>query len=131
MKKFYGKVLLFILLEVVVLIGIDFLSMTDTFRMPLAYLTNSEEYVTTNVGAAEIIPYINKVQEQSDATKLLVGDSVCAQMYNGLQQYNEDVCIVGSNAAITLSGQYILIHQFLENHEQATDVYLILIPSSL
>lgn len=131
MKKFYCKAFLFLILLVATFIGIEALSISEAYRFSIARFTNSEEYIRVNTGSDEIKPYIEKVQENNDYTKLIIGDSVCHQMYNGLQEYNDDVCIVGSNAAITMAGQYILAELFLENHENVTDIYLIVIPSSL
>lgn len=131
MKKFYGKVLFFILLLVIGVIGIEYASMQDSSRQFIAKVTNSEQYITGNVGSDEIKPYIFEAQKNSSYTKLIVGDSVCHQMYHGLQEYNEDICMLGSNAAITMAGQYILVEEFLKNHENVTDVYLIIIPTSL
>ena len=130
MKKFYTKLIVFVVVLLVLFLGFEYLSVSEDYRMFIAKITRSEEYITENTGADEIKPYIAKVQEKNEYTKLIIGDSVCHQMYNGLQEYNEDVCIVGSNAAITLAGQYILAEQFLENHENATDIYLILIPTA-
>ncbi len=52
-------------------------------------------------------------------------------MFRRLQKYNEDISIIGSNGAITLAGQYILAEEYLRNHPDATDLYLILLPESL
>lgn len=131
MKRFYLKAVLFLVLFTAAVIGLEALSIHEEYRMFIARLTDSEEYITENTGSDEIKPYIAKVQEENAFTKLVIGDSVCHQMYKGLQEYNEDCCIVGSNAAITLAGQYILAKEFLDSHENATDIYLILIPTAL
>ena len=119
------------MIAVLLFLGFEYLTISEDYRYFMARVTDSEEFITVNTGSDEIKPYIAKVQEQNGYTKLIVGDSVCHQMFNGLQEYNEEYCIVGSNAAITMAGQYILIEQFLENHEQVTDIYLIILPSAL
>jgi len=105
--------------------------MREPFRSRLAYLTDSYDLITVNVGPDEIKPYIDKVQTDDNTTKLIIGDSVCHQMFNGLQEYNSDISIVGSNAAITMTGQYILAEEYIKYHADVTDIYLIVLPDSL
>ena len=131
LKKFYLKMIIFVFITVLLFLWFEYLSIADEYRHFMACITDSEEYITVNTGADEIKPYIEKVQEQNGYTKLIIGDSVCHQIFNGLQEYNEEYCIVGSNAAITMAGQYILAELFLENHENVTDIYLIILPSAL
>lgn len=124
MKRYCLKGLLLIII-VCVLAGTAFLlSAKEPFRTILMYATNSEEY--DNEPSEEIISYIREVQENSDYTKLIVGDSVCHQLFISFQKYNEVYCTVGSNQAVTMIGHYLLIREFLESHPQTTDVYLVL-----
>lgn len=99
-------------------------SATEPCRTILMNITNSKEY--GREPSEEIIPYIEKVRADNGYTKLLTGDSVCHQLFNPFQQYNEVYCTAGSNQAVTMIGQYLLIRQFLESHPEATDVYLVL-----
>ena len=131
MRKFYSKITVFLILLVVLLGMVDYVSMQDPWRKVLAKYTDSEEFISVNVGASEIKPYIEKVQTKDDTTILIIGDSVCRQMFNELQQYNADICIAGSNAAIAMTGQYILAEEYVENHPNATDIYMFLLPGSL
>lgn len=131
MRKFYSKITIFLLLLALFLGTVDYISMVDPWRKVLAKYTDSEEFISVNVGVAEIKPYIEKVQTKDDTTILIIGDSVCKQMFDGLQQYNEDMCITGSNAAIAMTGQYILARKYIENHPGVTDVYMFLLPGSL
>lgn len=131
MRKFYSKITIFLILLALLLGAVDYISMTDPWRKVFAKYTNSEEFISVNVGASEIKPYIEKVRTKDNTTKLIIGDSVCKQMFDGLQQYNEDMCITGSNAAIAMTGQYILAKEYIENHPNATDVYMFLLPGSL
>lgn len=127
MKKFYTKLALYS----IILCFFVFLSTIEMFRFAFAKLTLCEEFVTAKNGPDEIGPYIDKVRENNNYTKLIIGDSVCKQMFTGLQQYNDDICIIGSNAGVTMAGQYILMHEFLDNHINTTDIWLIVIPNSL
>lgn len=131
MRPFYKKFILFALLLILFWLGLDYLSMNDPWRMVFARLTNSDELISLNAGTDEIIPYINKVRSQDNTTVLILGDSVCHQMFQGLQEYNENICIAGSNAAISMTGQYILAEEYIKNHPDATGIYLFILPTSL
>ena len=129
MKRFYVKGISFIMILFSVLVGFDLLSMHGSFRQLFSNWTDSASYLER--GPDEIKPYIVKAQFQDDSTKLIIGDSVCRQMFNGLQEYNSDFTIIGSNGAITMAGQYIMTKEYLDNHPNATDVFLIILPQSL
>ncbi len=131
MRRFCIKLVLFVIILVPAVALFAFLSTTDSFRTPIAELTHSDDYITINNGPDEIGPYIDKAREHNNYTKLIIGDSVCHQMYTDLQEYNDEICILGSNAAISMAGQYVLLHEFLDNHTDVTDVWLIIIPSSM
>lgn len=131
MNTFYKKIAIFISLFTLLCIGLDYMSMHDPWRIVFARLTDSEEFISMNVGSDEIIPYIEQVQTKDNTTTLILGDSVCRQMFKGLQQYNEDICIAGSNATVTMAGQYILAEEYIRNHPNATNIYLMVHPTSL
>lgn len=133
MKQFIVKAFFFIFIFCLLIIGLDLISARNTdFSEFLGKLTNSSEYsrYNGNTGTTEIIPVIEQVQQKDSYTKLIIGDSVCYQLFNDLQPANDEYCIAGTNRAITLTGQYILTEEFLANHPNATDVYLILIPDT-
>ena len=135
MKKllqYTGKILLFLLL----LCGLCILTLLASAKEPmkglLAELTRSTDYgAGYNQGASEIIPTIEKVQKEDAYTKLLIGDSVCFRLFSELQDLNTQYLIAGTNRGVTMSGQYILVEEFLKHHPQATDVYLSVIEDSL
>lgn len=131
MKFFLRKLVVFLFLAFLLIVGFLILSSTEMWRMPIARLTKSTEYAEGNVGAKEIIPYIEKVQEKNSCTKLIIGDSVCNQVLNRFQEDNNKFCIAGTNRAITLAGQYILAEEFVKVHEDVTDIYLVIILDSL
>ena len=131
MRKFYLNFTAIMVITVLGLVLIDYLSMTDGYREILAYLTNSSSYIKENVGSDEIKPYIERVKRQDGATRLIIGDSVCRQMFENLQELNNDFCIAGTNASINMTGQNILAKEFLDNHPDAADVFLIVLPTSL
>lgn len=128
MKKFIIKLALFVFLLGIFLTGIDILSMIPPINGYCAKLTNSS---TDRVGSAEIEQRIVWVQEENESTRLIVGDSVCNQLFIGLQGVNDDYCIASSNQAATMLGQYILINEYIKKHEQVEDIYLIIVPGTL
>lgn len=107
------------------------LSAQENLRMEIADLTGSGDYAYEDFGAKEIVPFVERVQEQNDCRKLIIGDSVCNQIFERYCEMNDVYCICGSNQAISLSGQYILAKEFIKNHENVTDIYLILTMGSL
>ena len=114
-----------------VVVGIFFyLSMVGKTRVIIADLTDSAGFISTDFGSDEIERHIAKVRTQDGTTKLIIGDSVCNQMFGGMQEYNDDFTIAGSNGAITMAGQYILAKEYIDNHPDATDIYLIVLPDS-
>lgn len=128
MKKFLTKGFVFLCGLIMLLLGCDYLSARNKdFSVFFGKITDSSEYSRYNgtTGTVEIIPCINKVQEKNEYSKLILGDSVCYQIYNNLQYLNEEYCIMGTNRAVTLSGQYLLAKEFIENHDYVTDIYLI------
>lgn len=131
MKKFFFKLFLFVGLFLIISGAFLVLSAQEHLRMKIADLTGSGDYAYEDFGAKEIVPFVERVQEQNDCSKLIIGDSVCNQIFERYYEMNDVYCICGSNQAISLSGQYILAKEFIKNHENVTDIYLILTMGSL
>lgn len=129
MKKFWIRLATFTIIFIICFLGYDFLSSKTVARQSIAFQTGSESYI--GAGTEDIVHYIEQIKNQNNSTKLIVGDSVCNQLFNGLYALNEDFTIAGSNGAITMAGQYIMIKSYLDNHPKATDVFLIMLPDSL
>ncbi len=130
-RLFISECLLLMIIVGVLLAILDYMSMQDKWKYYFGRITNSTEYIPEDEGSEEIISYINKVREHDGSTILIVGDSVCNQLFDGLQEYNSGITIAGTNAAITMTGQYILVREYLENHPDATDIFLLITPGSL
>lgn len=128
--KFLNKALLFVVLLILLLSGICILSTIPGLKPVIAELTNTTDYIE-NFPMEEITPAIAKVTTESDATKLIIGDSVCARLFNGFENYNKSYCVVGTNRGIVMSGQYILGELFLETHPDATDIYLVVTTNTM
>lgn len=130
MKVLYRKIIIFCVIFCFVILGLGIISIYEPLDDLFIVMTNSSDYVD-NTGTDEIKRYIEKVRQQDNSTQLIIGDSMCCQMFNNLQQYNPDFTIVGSNGAITMAGQYLLVNEYLKNHEGVTDIYIFLHPGSL
>lgn len=130
MKKFYLNGISFFIILLLGIIGLEYLSMREDTRALIARWTDSTAFLSENTVTDEIKDYIYRAREQDGSTKLIIGDSVCRQMFIGLQEYNDDFTIIGSNGAITVAGQYLLAKEYLDNHPNATDIFLILLPES-
>lgn len=131
MKKLIYKLTLIGIISLIIFTVILYISQLDSARLPVGEMFNCVEYITVNNGPDQIKPVIDKVREKNGKTKLILGDSVCKQMYEGIEPFNEDTCVAGCNQAISMSGQYILLKEFLESHENVSDVWMIIHPSSI
>lgn len=131
MKKFWKKLFLFAVIYMGIMGVFLLLSADEKLRLPIAELTNSNEYTYEEFGPNEIIPYIERVQEQNGYTKLVLGDSVCNQIFERYYDLNDEYCICGTNQAVSIAGQYILAEEFVKNHKDVTDIYLVIIMDSL
>lgn len=125
MKKFIKKMVALCAIVVVFLIVLFVKSNSEPYRSILARITNAEEY--DRESAEEILPYIDQAKTgESKYTKLIIGDSVCHQIFNSFQKYNDVYNTLGSNQAITMAGQYLLAKEFIVSHSEVTDIILIL-----
>ena len=129
MKRFTKKLIAFLGIFAVLLLTFDLLSATERFRGVFAALTDSSDY---EEGAErEVAAYLAKSRTPGSYTKLLVGDSVCAQMTEAFYDCNQQYCLVGNNRALTMAGEYLLVKEFLETHENVSEVWLMAGPDLL
>ncbi|MEE0800544.1 MAG: hypothetical protein U0L91_04615 [Gemmiger sp.] len=103
-------------------------SAVEPLRTLLAELTDSTGY--SDAPAEEIAENLALVCTEDDAAGLIIGDSVCNQVFGPFQDCNEDWTVAATNRAVTLAGQYLLAEQFLDAHPQAEEVWLMLAPDS-
>ena len=113
------------------LIIIEALSCNDDTKEAMARLTNSEDYLEQGSGAASILPIIGSAGMEDGKRVLVLGDSIAGQMFSGLAEEYPDVRIACANAAINISGQYMLASIFLDSHPEATDIWLYAHPLTL
>ncbi len=128
LKTIIFTCILFSFIAICILIS----SKSDLLNHFFGKITNSTSYdrEEVNGGPAEIIPSIEMVQKKDQYTKLVIGDSVCCRVFNGVRGYNKDYLMLGTNQAISMTGQFLLAKEFINNHPTATDIYIIVIPSS-
>ena len=124
MKKFVCKMLMSIAILILLGIGVVISSTGDGYGKFWAELSDSENY--GHGPTEEIVPYIKQAETVDQYTKLIIGDSVCHQIFHSFQKVNPTYDVLGSNQAITIVGQEILAEKYLMSHTDATDVYLIL-----
>lgn len=127
MKKFLTKGFLFFTIILLLVAGILFLSTKEPARTVLAKWTNSEDFTDES----EMLPYFARAREQDGTTQLIIGDSICRQMFSGMEGYNPQTSILATNAALMITGQYLLAEEYLQNHPDTTDIYLIMHPLTM
>lgn len=131
MKKLIIKILILCLAVLGFLFIIEELSCNDDTKEAMARLTNSEDYLEQGSGAASILPIIGSAGMEDGKRVLVLGDSIAGQMFSGLAEEYPDVRIACANAAINISGQYMLASVFLDSHPDATDIWLYAHPLTL
>lgn len=131
MKKLIIKISILCLAVLGFLIIIEALSCNDDTKEAMARLTNSEDYLEQGSGAASILPIIGSAGMEDGKRVLVLGDSIAGQMFSGLAEEYPNVRIACANAAINISGQYMLASVFLDSHPEATDIWLYAHPLTL
>lgn len=127
MKKFFAKGFLFVLI-ICFLCGVFVsLSMREPYKAVIAEWTGSEEFMSDS----GILPYFEKVRETDQTSQLVIGDSICRQMFVELGEANPQMSIQASNAALMITGQYLLAEEYLKSHPEATDVFLVMHPMAI
>lgn len=131
MKKLIIKISILCLAVLGFLIIIEALSCNDDTKEAMARLTNSEDYLEQGSGASSILPIIGSAGMEDGKRVLVLGDSIAGQMFSGLAEDYPDIRIACANAAINISGQYMLASVFLDSHPEATDIWLYAHPLTL
>ena len=131
MKKLIIKISILCLAVLGFLFIIEALSCNDDTKEAMARFTNSEDYLEQGSGAASILPIIGSAGMEDGKRVLVLGDSIAGQMFSGLAEDYPDIRIACANAAINISGQYMLASVFLDSHPEATDIWLYAHPLTL
>ncbi len=124
------KLVIYCLIVFALVSTLEFFSFCPKTKEFAARLTRSEDYINSGSGAASVQPYINGVRSQDGTTKLILGDSIANQLFAGYK-LPEEYSVKTSFAAIGITGQYMLAHEYLDNHPDATDIYIMVHPETL
>lgn len=128
MRRLFGKCVAFFLIMAILCSSILLLSTEEPFRSLIAKLTDCEGFMDDS----GMLPAFEQAgQSGGTATRLVIGDSICRQMFTQLQECNPDKSILATNAALMMPGQYLLAKEYLENHPETTDVFLVMHPLTL
>ena len=127
MKKLFLKGFLFISTIFSTIAVMIYLSTKEPTRSLIANWTASEDFMTDS----GMLPYFERARETDNSTKLIIGDSIANQLFSALQENNPDTDILTTNAALMITGQYLLAEEYLQSHPDATDIYLVIHPLPL
>lgn len=131
MKKLLLKFTIISVFVAGLVLLLEYLSINESTREMTAKLTNSSDFLSEGSGTSDIVPMIESVREDDDTTVLVIGDSIARQMFGAFSEdcpYARIACV---NAAINVSGQYMLAAEYLDSHPDATDVWLFAHPLTL
>lgn len=129
-KRLYKNLFGIIAIVIVSILSLDLLSLRGYTRELIAQLTDSDDYFANN-GPDFINPLIRQAQKDDGTTALILGDSFAYQVFIHLKDYNPEISFLMSNGAVTMAGQYVIAKEYLDNHPEATDVYLLVLPESI
>ena len=127
LKKLFGKGIVFCSIILSICAGVIFLSMRDPYRQRIAEWTDSQDFMDDN----EVLPCFDGARKQDQTRQLLIGDSICGQMFYGFQGYNQHISMQASIAPFMITGQYLLAEEYLKYHPEATDIFLVMHPVAL
>lgn len=127
MRKFVLKGSLFCTIILVIAVSVICLSTREPGRSAIARWTDSEEFM----GESGMLPFFERAREQDGTTQLVIGDSICRQMFSGVSEYNPETSILATNAALMITGQYLLAEEYLKAHPDTTDIFLIMHPLTI
>ena len=130
MKKFLAKICISGVIAILFLALIEVLSLHPKTARYIDKLTNSTGFRESGTGYEEVGESILGVQQNDGTTKLVLGDSIARQLFKE-REHDDQTSIQCSSAAICITGQYMLAMDWLNCHENATDIYLYMHPTSL
>lgn len=127
MKKILLKGILFCAAILFICTYLLKLSAQEPTRARIAKWTKSTDYSADS----GMLPFFDRARLQDGTTLLVMGDSVCRQMFNGLEEFNPNTSILATNAALMITGQYVLAEEYLQSHPDATDIFLVMHPLTM
>lgn len=127
LKKLFCRGMVFCAIVLFVCAGAVFLSTQDSCKQLMAEWTDSEDFMEGNA----MLSYFDRARQQDGTRQLLIGDSICNQMFIGVGEHNPHMSMLTTNAAFMITGQYLLAEEYLKHHPDATDVFLVMHPLPL
>ncbi len=127
MKKLLWKCVIFFMVILALCAVFLFLSTREPFRPVIARVANCEDFMEDG----GMLASFEKARQQDGTTQLVIGDSICRQMFAPLWEYNPEKSILATNAALMMPGQYLLAREYLQQHPETTDVFLVMHPLTL
>ena len=127
MRKLFFKGLLFCIIILSVAAGFIYSSTKEPTRSAIARWTNSEDFMA----GSGMLSYFARAKEANGSTMLIIGDSIANQLFSGLQANNPKTDILTTNAALMITGQYLLAGEYIKSHPDATDIFLVIHPLPL
>ena len=92
-----------------------------------AYILLYTKLYQTHVLGNEIYYAIAKSKKKSRAKKLVMGDSVAQQFFNN-KTTDYPVNSIACNQSISMAGQYLLLHNYLQAGNQVDSIFFIATP---
>lgn len=119
MAHFIHKCLIWFFVLFVLLLGVEAVIYYSGFRF-------------ASYNGLEIIHALKKSKGQSKKRLLILGDSVCNQLYPSSQEYADAVSLA-CNQAVSMAGHYSLMNNYIQSNEDSLPDAIVLIysPSSL
>lgn len=127
MKKLIGKGFIVLFIIIFILGTLMVTSANPLFSDKLNLLTDSGGYA--GFGTDEVASVLDIIDNDTEATKLIIGDSVAAQLF--VSQAPENYLVATGNQAMTFMWQYFFAERFINTHPDAADVYIAVTPDSL
>lgn len=95
--------------------------------LPVVYVVPT--YLTANKNglAHEVFYVLDKAQYNSGRPIVILGDSVCNQLWDQRQD-SENITHLACNQAVTACGTWLLLRKYLENNPQTKEVYYVIVP---
>ena len=131
MRKLILKLIMLLVIALGLFMIPEYLSMKASTVDVATKITNSEDFNEATGGIASICPSIERARDKDDANVLVIGDSIAGQMFNGLDDPACGIKVCCTNAAINITGQYMIAMEFLDSHPEATDIWLYMHPLTL
>lgn len=118
-KQFIFKIILYLIIIVCMILPIE-------IHKLLSFSVNFDE-----INGYEIYVSINKSKSKTKKYKiLLLGDSVGRQLYNNEKEH-DDIYSLACNQAISMAGQYFLLHNYFEYNRDSLPEKVILLCTPL